>query len=170
MRHRVASKQLNRDTKHREALMKNLMRSLIEHGRIQTTMAKAKVLKRIVDKTVTKAKKDTLASRRGLHEIFGKRDVVNTLVEQVVPIFKDRTSGFTRITTIGVRAGDSTTMVEIAWTDQPEIVGTLRAPKSKVVAEKKSEVKKEAKVKTETAPKTPTKKTAKAATEKKSAK
>lgn len=129
MRHRVASKQLNRDTKHREALVKNMMRALIEHGRIQTTMAKAKVLQRIVDKIVTKAKQDTVAARRGLHQVFGKRDVVNTLVDRVAPTFKTRTSGFTRITTLGNRGGDNTLMVELAWVDQPETVGTLRAPK-----------------------------------------
>lgn len=138
MRHRVASKQLNRDTKHRKALVTNMMRALVEHGRIETTMAKAKVLKRIADKIVTKAKQDSVAARRGLHQVFGKRDVVNTLVEQVAPAFKNRTSGFTRITTIGNRGGDNTLMVELAWVDQPEIVGTLRAPKT-AVAEKKVE-------------------------------
>lgn len=129
MRHRVASKQLNRDTKHREALVKNMIRALVEHGRIQTTMAKAKVLQRIADKIVTKAKQDSVAARRGLHQVFGKRDVVNTLVDQVAPTFKNRMSGFTRITTIGNRGGDNTLMVELAWVDQPETVGTLRAPK-----------------------------------------
>ncbi len=128
MRHRVASKQLNRDTKHREALVKNMIRALVEHGRIQTTMAKAKVLQRIADKIVTKAKQDSVAARRGLHQVFGKRDVVNTLVDCVAPTFKTRNSGFTRITTIGNRGGDNTLMVELAWVDQPETVGTLRAP------------------------------------------
>lgn len=166
MRHRVASKQLNRDTKHREALVKNMMRALIEHGRIQTTMAKAKVVKRFVDKLVTKAKKDTLASRRGLHQVFGKRDVVNTLMEQVVPVFKNRTSGFTRITTIGNRNGDDSLMVELSWVDQPEIVGTLRAPKT----EEQKEAKKAKVQEKKAASKAAAKPAAKATKEKKSAK
>jgi ribosomal protein L17 len=142
MRHRVASKQLNRDTKHREALAKNMIRALVEHGRIQTTMAKAKVVQRIADKMVTKAKQGDVAARRGLHEVFGKRDVVNTLVDRVAPAFKNRTSGFTRITAIGTRAGDNTLMVELSWVDQPETVGTLTAPKT-AAAEKKTDVKSE---------------------------
>lgn len=128
MRHRVASKQLNRDTKHRQSLFKNLLRALVEHGSIQTTVAKAKVVQPIADKIVTKAKEGDLAARRTLHKMFGKRDVVNTLVERVAPVFKDRASGFTRITPVGFRAGDNAQLVQLAWVIQPETVGTLTAP------------------------------------------
>lgn len=162
MRHRVASKQLNRDTKHREALAKNMVRALVEHGRIQTTMTKAKVIQRIADKLVTKAKQNTLAARRGLHQVFGKRDVVNTLVDRVAPTFTKRTSGYTRITSLGKRAGDNTLMVELAWVDAVETTG-LKAPaaaSTKPKATPKKDTKKPA----------TSKKATKTATEKKSAK
>jgi large subunit ribosomal protein L17 len=142
MRHRVASKQLNRDTKHRESLFKNLMRELVEHGSITTTLAKAKVVRPMVDKVITKAKPGDVAARRLLHQIFGKRDVVNTLIERVVPAFKNRNSGFTRITPVGLRAGDNTMLVQLTWVDKIENVGTLTAPVRKT--QPKASVKKAA--------------------------
>jgi len=131
MRHRVASKQLNRDTKHRQSLLKNLLRELVEHGAIKTTVAKAKVVRPMADKIITKAKEGDVAARRTLHMMFGKRDVVNTLVDRVAPVFKDRTSGFTRITHIGFRAGDNAELVELSWVTQAETVGNLTAPVTK---------------------------------------
>lgn len=131
MRHRIASKQLGRDTKHREALLKNLLRELVEHGAITTTQAKAKVIKPMADKIVTKAKQGDLAARRSLHQIFGKRDVVNTLVDRVAPVFKNRTSGFTRITQVGVRSGDNATLVSLSWVEQVEKVGDFDGTGSK---------------------------------------
>lgn len=148
MRHRVASKQLNRDTKHREALLKNLLRELVEHGAITTTIAKAKVVKPVADKIVTTAKAGTIAARRNLHEIFGKRDVVSALIERVAPVFKDRTSGFTRITRVGVRAGDNTELVQLSWVEDTHAVGNLIAPEKKVQP-KKEKAAKPAKVATE---------------------
>jgi large subunit ribosomal protein L17 len=139
MRHRVASKQLNRDTKHRESLFKNLLRELVEHGTITTTIAKAKAVKPMADKLITTAKEGSVNARRNLHQVFGKRDVVNTLVERVAPVFKDRTSGFTRITRMGVRSGDNATMVQLSWVEQAEVVGTLKAPEKKTQPKKTSE-------------------------------
>lgn len=160
MRHRVVSKQLNRDTKHREALLKNLLRELVEHGVIKTTRAKAKVVQPVADKIVTKAKQNSVAARRSLHQLFGKRDVVNTLVDRVAPVMSDRTSGYTRITDIGVRAGDNAHMVELAWVKQPTVVGHLRSlepqrqPEKAKASQKAKPVKKEV---TAAAPKKATK-------------
>jgi len=97
MRHRQKTKQLGRDTKHRKALLRNLVRALIEQGEIVTSEAKAKETKRWADKLIGKAKTDSLATRRLLHTFFGKRDVVNTLVERIAPAMKDRISGFSSI-------------------------------------------------------------------------
>ncbi len=167
MRHIIASKQLNRDTKHRESLQKNLVRELVEHGSITTTVAKAKVIKPIVDKVVTMAKKGGVSAHRNLHKIFGKRDVVNTLMERVVPAVGTRTSGFTRITPVGSRAGDNSTMVQIAWVDAIEKVGDLlsltpRRQSEKPKAEKKAAVKKETKSSPVVAEQAEAKKTVKA--------
>lgn len=153
MRHRSKIKKFNRDTKSRKALFKALVRSLIEQGTIVTTESKAKETSRIADKLIGKAKNDTVATRRDLHRFFGTRDVVNTLVDRVAVQYKDRVSGFTRITKVGVRRGDNTKMAEVTLVIKPETVGTL----------KNTEAKKEVK-------KAPAKKTAKKAPAKKASK
>lgn len=130
MRHRVSKRHFNRDTKHRKALIMNLVRSLIEHGEIKTTTEKAKEVKRWTDKLVHKAKVGNVAARRNLHTFFGKRDVVNTLVERIAPLFKDRTSGFTTNEVLGKRRGDNTEMTKLSFIVKPEITGTLKAGKA----------------------------------------
>lgn len=172
MRHRVAGRTLNRNTKQRAGLLKSLARELVEHGSIVTTEPKAKELKRLADKLVTTAKKDTIAARRTLHKFFGKRDAVNTLVEQVVPAVGERTSGFTRIVRQGLRVGDNTMLAQIAWVDMPKIVGSVRNPAPKARPAKKAAPKKTAPAKktaTTTAAKAAPKKATKTAAPKKAA-
>ncbi len=123
MRHRVASKQLQRDTKHRESLIKNLVRALFEHGAITTTRIKAKVAQPVAEHMITTARGGSLSARRVLHTYFGKRDVVNTLVDRIAPAITTRTSGYTRITEVGTRAGDNATLVTLSLVDMPEKVG-----------------------------------------------
>lgn len=130
MRHRVKSKTFGRDTQHRQALIKNLVRELVLHGRITTTLAKAKEVKRWTDKLVYRAQSDEIATRRQLHKFFGKRDVVNTLVERVAPAFKGRTSGYSRISIVGKRRGDNTKLVRISLLEEIDRVGTLKSGKS----------------------------------------
>lgn len=107
MRHRVAKRHFNTHTKGRKALLKNLLRALVEEGQIVTTTSKAKEIKRLMDKTINRAKKDTVENRRLLHQVFGRRDVVNTLVDTVAPAMADRVSGFTTIAKADIRRGDS---------------------------------------------------------------
>ncbi|MDQ5951439.1 MAG: large subunit ribosomal protein [Patescibacteria group bacterium] len=128
MRHRVSGKKLGRDTKHRIALFKNLARALILHGTVTTTEIKGKQLKRLADKLVTTAKPGDMAARRNLHSYFGKRDIVNTLVDRVAPAMTKRTSGFTTIEKVGIRVGDNTQMVTISWVDMPESLGSFANP------------------------------------------
>lgn len=180
MRHRVQKRHFNRDTNSRKALLRNLVRSLVETGEIITTITKAKEIKRISDKLIGKASNDTVATRRALHRFFGKKDAVNTLVDSVAPAMKDRKSGFTTISKIGKRRGDNSEMARLAFVTKPENSG-LSKPKAeekevkadkKVKAvvkktevkkvEKKSEVKKEEKtVKKASEPKKTNKKTVK---------
>jgi len=134
MRHRVAKRHFNRDTKHRKAMIMNLVRSLVEQGEIKTTTEKAKEVRRWADKVVSKAKAGDVAARRSLHRFFGKRDVVNTLVDRIAPLFADRTSGFTTKEVLGKRRGDNTEMTKISFVSQPEGVGSLKAPKNGEVA------------------------------------
>ncbi|MBT3249711.1 MAG: 50S ribosomal protein L17 [Candidatus Pacebacteria bacterium] len=138
MRHRVKKSFFNRGTKHRQAMLRGGVRNLILHGKISTTMAKAKEFKRLTDKIIYKAMQDSVASRRKLHQFFGKRDIVNTLVDQVAPSFEKRQSGFTRITKIGRRRGDNTEMVKLELLVKRDEMGTFKKP----VADKKPVAKK----------------------------
>ncbi len=126
MRHRLANHHFNRDTLHRQALIRNLVRSLLEHGEVVTTQAKAREIGRWTDKIIAKAKKaktNDLATRRSLHRFFGKRDVVNTLVERIVPGFAERKSGFTTAKMVGIRRGDNTELVRVSLLVKPEKPG-----------------------------------------------
>jgi len=129
----------------------NLVRNLIVNGEITTTKPKAKEVKQWADKLMTTAKKGDLSARRTLHKFFGKRDVVNTLVDRLAPLFVGRNSGFTTDTKLGNRRGDNTEMVLVKFVSQPEVTGTLKAPVAKTrpvkaASAKKTEVKKADKV------------------------
>lgn len=127
MRHRVTTKTFGRSTKHRQAMIKNMVRSLVEKGSITTSTEKAKEIKRWADKLIGQAKTDSVASRRQLHAFFGKRDVVNTLVERVAPAMGKRVSGFTSLKKIGRRRGDNAELATLSLIVQPDRVGTLRS-------------------------------------------
>ena len=130
MRHRVHDKKFNRDANARKAFLSGLLRNFIVHGEITTTMARAKVLKRLADRAIGQSKENDFASRRLLHKTFGKRDVVNTLVERVAPAMKDRQSGFVRVVALGNRRGDNTPMARISMVNMPSTVGTLQSGKT----------------------------------------
>jgi len=138
MRHQVAGRHLNRDTKSRKALFKNLVRALVEHGEMVTTEPKAKEIRRIADKLIHKAQTDSLTTRRTLHQFFGRRDVVNSLVERVAPAMKDRSSGFTRLTRLTHRRGDNSLMVKLSLMTLPVRVGTLKSDAVHATAVKKT--------------------------------
>jgi len=147
MRHRRKIKKLNRDTKHRQALFKNQMRQLVIYGSIVTTEAKAKQLKRLMDKVVYKAKTDTVSQRRNLHRVFGDRRVVNILVTEIAPLYPDRDSGFTTMTRLGSRKGDSASMVKLSFIKQRKNPGQLTQSKVKPTQEKTQKVKQKTKTK-----------------------
>ncbi|MBD3366109.1 50S ribosomal protein L17 [candidate division WWE3 bacterium] len=118
MRHRVKGKKLGRDASHRKALCRNLASSLIEHGEVVTTLAKAKYIRPYVEKLVTKAnKKDTMNARRFLRTKLVNDAVVETLINEVAPKFKDRAGGYTRIVRVGNRSGDNSMLARISFVD-----------------------------------------------------
>ena len=117
MRHRVKGKKLNRTTSHRRALFHNLVASLIEHGEVKTTEAKAKAIKGLVDKLVVQAKAGTVHARRLLSAFLQRRFLVNKLVDNIVPMSQKRSSGFTRIIRLGRRRGDDAMMVKMELVD-----------------------------------------------------
>ena len=144
MRHGRKTRKLGRTSSHRKALLKNLATSLIEAGSIRTTDAKAKVLRGVVDRLVTFAKRGDLAARR--HVLRSVRDpkVVKRLFEEIAPRFVDREGGYTRILKIGARRGDGAAMSLVTFSGE-EVV---KAPASGAEA-KSSEPKAEETTKAE---------------------
>ncbi|PJC43186.1 MAG: 50S ribosomal protein L17, partial [Candidatus Pacebacteria bacterium CG_4_9_14_0_2_um_filter_36_8] len=101
---------------------------------------KAKETKRWADKLIGKAKTDSLATRRLLHTFFGKRDVVNTLVERIAPAMKDRISGFSSIEKLGTRRGDNADVVKLSLVEATAKKVGLKAPKAEKTEKKEVKV------------------------------
>ena len=121
MRHRNKTSKLKRTASHRRALLANLSCSLIEHGRIKTTLGKAKALRPVVEKLVTLAKRDDLHSRRLAVAFLRDKDSMKKLFAEVAPAAKNRQGGYTRITKLGARMSDSAPMAYIEWVDVPGV-------------------------------------------------
>jgi large subunit ribosomal protein L17 len=117
MRHRRAGKKLGRDSAHRRALYSNLAGSLIEHGRIKTTEAKAKAVKPFAEQMITLGKRGDLHSRRLALAELRSQLVVHQLFAEVAPRFADRPGGYTRIVKLGPRLGDAAEMVYLELVD-----------------------------------------------------
>jgi large subunit ribosomal protein L17 len=117
MRHRSAHRKLGRKTEHRISLLRNLAASLISHGRIRTTEAKAKELRPFVEKLVTLGKRDSLHARRHALSILPRREVVTKLFSDVSPRFSERPGGYTRILKLVHRQGDGASMAFIEFVD-----------------------------------------------------
>jgi large subunit ribosomal protein L17 len=113
MRHRKAGRQLRRTSEQKLALMRNLATSLIEHGAIETTEAKAKELRPFVEKLITKAKTGTLHSRRLAGRHIQKREAADKLFQEIGPKYATRSGGYTRILKMGHRKGDGADMARI---------------------------------------------------------
>ncbi|HXY32136.1 MAG TPA: 50S ribosomal protein L17 [Gemmatimonadaceae bacterium] len=113
MRHRKAGRQLRRTSEQKLALMRNLAASLIEHGAIETTEAKAKELRPFVERLITKAKTGTLHSRRLAIRHVQKRETADKLFKELGPKFAKRAGGYTRILKTGHRKGDGAEMARI---------------------------------------------------------
>lgn len=107
MRHNKRNKKLGRTSSHRRAMMRNQIASLIEHGRITTTLAKAKALRPVAEKLVTQGRRDTVAARRLVRKWVADRDLVGKLFDDIAPRFVDRPGGYLRIVKLGHRKGDA---------------------------------------------------------------
>src|SRR5580693_1266354 len=113
MRHRKLGRKLRRTSEQRLALLRNLAISLIEHGAIETTEAKAKELRPFVERLITKAKRGTLHARRLAVRDVHVRRTADALFHDVGPAFATRTGGYTRILKTGHRKGDGADMARI---------------------------------------------------------
>jgi large subunit ribosomal protein L17 len=117
MRHARAGKKLGRDSAHRKALYANLACSLIEHGRIKTTVAKAKAVKPFAEQMITLGRRGDLHARRQAAAEMRREDVVKHLFDEVAPRFADRPGGYTRIVKLGTRYGDAAEMAYLELVD-----------------------------------------------------
>jgi large subunit ribosomal protein L17 len=117
MRHQRKGRTLGRDSAHRKALFSNLTGSLVEHGRITTTLAKAKEVRPIAEKMVTLGKRGDLHARRQAKAYLRSGDVVHALFTDVAPRFTERQGGYTRIVKLGPRSGDNAEMAILEWVD-----------------------------------------------------
>ena len=107
MRHKKSGRQLNRNSTHRKSLMKNLTLSLFKHEQIETSLAKAKELRRTAEPLITLAKKDNLMRRRMAYSKIRDKQVVKKLFEDLGPRFKERNGGYLRILKNGFKSGDA---------------------------------------------------------------
>jgi large subunit ribosomal protein L17 len=117
MRHHRSGKKLGRDAAHRKALYANLAGSLIEHGRIKTTEAKAKAVRPIAEKMITLGRRGDLAARRQALAYLRSQEVVHKLFAEVAPRFADRPGGYLRIVKLGPRPGDGAEMAYLEVVD-----------------------------------------------------
>jgi large subunit ribosomal protein L17 len=124
MRHRKIRSRLNRTTEHRQAMLRNMAASLIEHEKVRTTSAKAKALRPFVERLVTMGKNGSLAARRRAFAALGKKQAVHKLFTVFGPRFQDRPGGFTRIVRDGLRAGDGATMAVLEFVDREIVIET----------------------------------------------
>jgi large subunit ribosomal protein L17 len=110
MRHGKKGRKLSREASHRNLMLGTMAAQLIHHGRIKTTIAKAKELQRVADRVVNTAKKDDVHARRQVVKVVKDKSAVRTLFEDVAPEMDDRNSGYTRILRLGPRPGDGAEM------------------------------------------------------------
>ena len=131
MRHGKKVNHLGRKTAHRKSMLANMACSLIEHKRINTTVAKAKALKTFVELIITKSKEDTTHNRRIVMARLRQKDVVTQLFRDVAVKIGDRPGGYTRIIKLGNRLGDNADMAMIELVDYNQVYNPGKAKKSK---------------------------------------
>jgi len=140
MRHLKRTAKLGRTPEHRNAMLANLVCSLIEHKRVTTTLAKAKAARSVAEKMVTLGKKGTIHHRRLAAARLHQEDAAKTLFTEIAPAFKDRRSGYTRIIKLEQRLGDAAPRAILEWVDT---IAPVAAPAETVpAAETKPEDKK----------------------------
>jgi large subunit ribosomal protein L17 len=130
VRHGNTGKKLGRDHAHRKALYSNLAGALIEHGRIKTTITKAKAVKPIAEQMITLGRRGDLHARRQAVAFLRSKDVVHKLFAEIGPRFADRPGGYSRIIKLGPRAGDAAEMVYLELLDEPVVVKERAAASS----------------------------------------
>jgi large subunit ribosomal protein L17 len=117
VRHHRRGRKLGRDAAHRKALYANLTAALIEHGRIKTTVAKAKEVRPIAEEMITLGKRGDVAAHRQAVAFLRSKEIAHTLFADVAPRFADRPGGYTRVVKLGPRQGDAAEMAYLELVD-----------------------------------------------------
>lgn len=122
MRHAMRGRRLGRNSAHRRALFRNQLASMVEHGRITTTLQKAKELQPIFEKCVTKGKRGSVHARRQVRRWISSRELVKKLFDDIAPRMSDRDGGYTRVLKLGPRKGDGAEMAILELVDyEPDV-------------------------------------------------
>ena len=171
MRHRVAKKKLSRDKDHRTSLQRNLSRSLILNGKVETTLAKAKFVQPHVEKLVTKAKRgSSFTNINRVNEKLRSKEALRVLFDDVAVRFANRPGGYTRIVKLGYRDGDKAALARIEWVEGPKPKKVKEKKTTEEPTTKKTTKKSVKSVKEKVKSKAPKKKTTKKSTEAKKVK
>ncbi|MDF1822440.1 MAG: 50S ribosomal protein L17 [Alcanivoracaceae bacterium] len=120
MRHRKSGRKFNRNSAHRQAMLRNMAVSLFEHEAIKTTLPKAKELRRVAEPLITLAKNDSVANRRLAFARTRSDEMVGKLFNELGPRYKDRPGGYIRILKMGFRSGDNAPMAYVELVDRPQ--------------------------------------------------
>src|SRR5437867_7708668 len=146
MRHRNAHRKLSRNTSHRRAMLRNLVTDFLDHGRVMTTLPKAKEIRPLAEKMITLGKRDNLHARRQLQSYLLREAVAKKVFETIAPRFADRNGGYSRIIKLGNRKGDGADLAIIELLgSELEVKKAEKAEKVKAKAEKAGKEKKEEK-------------------------
>ena len=137
MRHRIETRKLGRSSSHREAMLRNMVTSLIDKGRITTTLEKAKELRRVADRMVTLGKQGDLAARRRAGSFIRSDAALRKLFSEVALWSQTRPGGYTRILKLGNRPGDNANKAIIEFVDRPKAV-VVETPGKKAGAKAKA--------------------------------
>jgi len=145
MRHRLKGRKLGRTASHRSAMLRNLAVALIKHKKITTTLAKAKQTRLFVEPLITKAKNDSVHSRRLVARNIQDREAVHELFGEIIQKIGDRPGGYTRIVKLGNRLGDSSEMAIIElvdYNDSAKVKSKTKKKSTKVKEKSKQKEKK----------------------------
>src|SRR3954453_15676794 len=129
MRHAMRHRKLGRTSSHREALFRNQLQSLVEKEKIVTTLPKAKELRPIAEKVITRGKHGTVHDRRWVLRWVLKRDLVKKVFDEIAPRFTARPGGYLRIVKLGPRQGDGAEMAVLELVDREATAAAAEAPK-----------------------------------------
>lgn len=153
MRHAVKGRKLGRTSSHREALFRNQLQSLVDKEKIITTLPKAKELRPIAEKVITRGKHGTVHDRRWVLRWVLKRDLVKKVFDEIAPRFSERPGGYLRIVKLGPRQGDGAEMAVLEMVERSEAApaeDTAKETKAKKAPKPKKEAKDSSKPRRET--------------------